>query len=214
MKRNVTKKSGYIFAGIIILLTFASVFFLPVHITLLNVGADSGMIPFGGITGRQPLELCLSEQINVASYENVNLELLLATYNRTNTSHYTLSVFETVNGQKKALHKISFEAEGVTDNAYKPFAIHLEENKTVRPCLSLTSTDATSENALTVWLNADSEPVLRITAKENLLGLINHVTGQNTFPLGKEAVLGLFLTYIASQIFLIIYILTRRYEPK
>jgi hypothetical protein len=189
---------------------FAVMFFLPVKVTLLDIPRDDNMAPYGEITATRPMETCMDNELDLSSYGGEEAELLLADYNRVNSSDYMLEIYGLGNNKKDLYARINFGAREIEDNSYKSFNINARGVKPGKLCFGLKSSDARPGNAITVWMNGNSEPVLKISARTSLYDLISRLDSRNVFLPGKWGVLGLFFIYLVSIVFFAVYILTIR----
>jgi|WetSurMetagenome_2_1015567.scaffolds.fasta_scaffold53748_4 hypothetical protein len=187
---------------------------LPVKVTVIDNPRDENMMPFGVIKDTQPLEMCLSDTLNLETYRDVKFELMLATFNRANSSGYTLTFYTMNDGKKNVISETSFSAADIQDNSYKTFVLPPGKSRLDKLCFNLASADATDENGITIWMNSRSEPVIKISAYTNLYNLISRISRKNIFPLGEVTVLGLFLTYLVSLAYLIWYLLITRLDAE
>jgi hypothetical protein len=211
MKNNSRKYAFPLARAVVATLLALWLFYaIPVHVTIFMISGDKNQFPFGEITKTHPLETCLPSKLDLTGYRDVKAELLLATYNRMNTSHYTFEFYNLNNGRKDLINETGFDGAGVSDNSYKAFDLQQDSTTIANPCFSLISDDAMDENAITVWMNGKSEPIIKISAAANMSGLINRLNNRNIILLGEKTVLGVFFIYLVSLIYLALYLLTNR----
>lgn len=183
-------------------------FILPVSITLFERSSSGQLKAAGEIIPGQSLEECIaiensnaqggSSAIQNLPVRLIDFEILLATYARNNTSHYTLSIYALNGKTKQPISEFQVDSATLKDNKY------LAESFVLPPsigqvCYSLHSGDATGGNAITAWLTTQNEPVVKIKIMTNLPGAIQYIAKKNYFGLGIEALSGLFFVYLVSQ---------------
>jgi hypothetical protein len=193
-----------------ILLDIGLLYSLPATITINGIPADDSMIPFGAIKQDHPLEVCLPSSLDLSGYHGLKVQLLLATYIRINTSHYTFEFYDFNNGKKDLINETYFEAASLADNSYKSFDIQPINAKIANPCFSLKSSDATDQNAITMWMNSKSEPIVKITAASDMLHLFGQANGEYILLLQTDGFIWVYFVYFVSLIYLVIYLLTNR----
>jgi hypothetical protein len=197
-------------AAVAVLLVIGLMYFLPIQITIFRNPNGVHVMVFGYITKDHPLEKCLPAKLDLDGYRDVNVELLLATYNRINTSHYTFEFYDFDNGKKDLINETHFDAAGFTDNSYKSFGIQPVNAEIAKPCFRLKSSDATDQNAITMWMNSKSEPIVKITAASDMLHLFGQANGEYILLLQTDGFIWVYFVYFVSLIYLVIYLLTNR----
>jgi hypothetical protein len=180
--------------------------YLPVPVTVYSSPADENMVPRGEILPQNPLTHCTDDISRFTPYRRVNIAVMLATYNRVNTSRYRLQVYVAENGSRTVLGDEFISASEVKDNAFRRFELEVPPTTPGRLCVSLSTNDAAEGNALTVWLNGRGNPVMEITAFGTPEKLFDDLAAENDFGLGRETLLGLFLGYLLVQSWLVFYL--------
>ena len=187
---------------------------LPVSITLYERPSSGQLKAAGEIVPAAPLEECVTIKndgtqasptgLQTLPVQLIDFEILLATYARNNTSHYTLSIYGLNAGHKQPISEFAINAADLKDNKYVGGSF-------VRPlnadqlCYSLHTGDATPGNAITAWLTATgratdgNEPVLKLKSITNLQEAVKSIAQKNYFGLGAELLSGLFFVYLVSQ---------------
>jgi len=200
------------------LLTCLGAFYLPVEFRVYAITVAGAVRAEGPITPSTPFEYCPS-----ASMDNpTTLKVFLATYNRTNTTAYDFDLFSIQNGHKVNVYHEQFSASGVADNQFHSFNIppgayppKTASGAGSRPfCFSLTSKDATNQNALTVILNQNSEPIFEVWRQGTLGDLIEKTWLQKEWNTGKALGYGVFIICFTAQLFFCVYILFSMNEKK
>ncbi len=211
MKKS--SKTRLFYLGILVaslLLAVALMLFFPVRVTVLNNEPDENMTPYGAIKSTSPLDLCMPSYVILEGYRDIGFDLMLATFDRENSSRYSFKVYGLEKGKKSIFTETEFSSAGLTDNSYKSFPLSSQNAGTSKLCFSLASSEATDKDSITIWMNGQSEPVIKIAATTNVANMIRLAAQRNAFPLGETAVLGLFLIYLVSQFWLIGYLLITR----
>jgi hypothetical protein len=204
MKQPLLKKLVPVIAAIILALFLTC--FLPLPVTVYENPVTDSLVPYGEILLTNPLVQCLPDLRDLKGYNPIDLELLLATYNRSNNGSYKLETFALQGSTRSELNTQMFNANDVQDNKYRSFTVTIPENSK-ELCFSLSAAGASTGNALTIWLNSNNEPILRIRAWTSLRNLLNRMASQNVFGIGKEALFGLSFGYLFVQFWLIIYLI-------
>jgi hypothetical protein len=162
---------------------------LPVPVTILDQPADSAMRPYGEITKANPVEECLPSE---AFPQQTSLEIKLATYARNNTAHYQLEWYGVTDDHQKILSQEDLKTNEIADNQFVNFPMPKPMNTPGETCFRLVTNDATPGNAITVWLNAQNDPVLRLKTWMPLKDALARVGETNLFGLGKWPFIALF----------------------
>jgi|GEM_PF-4717849 len=180
--------------------------YLPVPVTLFSNPQDDNLTALGEILSKNPLVQCTEDIANFTPYRRVKIDILLANFNRVNTSRYGLQVFVAEAGIKTVLANEIFQAETVEDNKYRSFEIEVPPTTPGKLCIALSTTDAAPGNGITVWLNGKRNPVMEITATATPALMLAGLAELNHFGLGRGALLGLFFIYLLVQVWLIFYL--------
>lgn len=187
--------------------------YLPVPVTLYSNPQDDALTALGEILPQNPLVQCTADIATFTPYRRVKIDLLLANYNRVNTSRYGLQVFVAEDGTKTVLSNDIFPASEVEDNKYRSFELDVPPTTPGKLCIALSTTDARTGNAITVWLNGRGNPVMEITSLSTPSVLFGQVGERNNFGLGRGALLGLFFIYLLVQVWLIFYLYVKAKTP-
>jgi hypothetical protein len=177
--------------------------YLPVPYTIYVQPNDGSLRTADAITSQTPLQQCID-----GDFENItSIDLLLATYARTNfnTNHYQIFTIE--QGHKRILREGDFDSGSVKDNDY--FSIDFRPIETMGEgdfCFLLTSTNATTENQITYWLNGQSQPVLKLKSTVPLHKAIEQIINASRFDLPMWLAVGLCLLYLFANISVIFLI--------
>jgi len=199
MKTRLLVGSGVV---LVIAITLVLYWFLPVSFTIYAQPDKGNLRPADTISTATPLEQCID-----GTFAAVNsLDILLGTYNRQNTNMNHFEIFTFENGQKKVLFKEDFSSAKVEDNDYFAF-IFPPMDIAGKFCFLLTSSDAGNTNGITLWLNSQSEPVLKLTSTMPLHEAVKKMGMENRFHLPQIAVVALCLLYLASNIAMVILLL-------
>lgn len=171
---------------------------LAVPVTIYQQPNNGGLHPADAITSKTNVQQCIN-----GDFENISsIEFLFGTFSRQNNSQLKLEIYEfTQEKQKKTLYQSSINTAILSDNTYHAFALPQVDVKE-KFCYKLDSADATSGNAVTVWLNHESDPVLKLKSILPLPKLIEKITQENPFGLNIIIVttLGIFalISYLGS----------------
>lgn len=182
---------------------------LPIPVKILEQPADSTMRPYGEIIKTNPLDVCLPSETIPAQ---TSLELMLATYNRSNTAYYKLEWYEVINGRERELLKQELNAGDAVDNQYESFPIPSSPEKSGQKCFRLVAVDATPGNAITVWLNGQNDPVLRLKANMPLKDALAIYAETNRFGLGIWPMIALFCTCLGALLAFVEYLFLNHEE--
>jgi len=183
-----------------------------VPFTIIERAGDGGQQPYGEILPGNPLNYCASDISDYGKSGEVSLELYLATYGRLNTAHYSLQAFVLNGSAKYILHREMLRAPDVQDNSYRSFVFKPMSVIPGRLCFTLETSDAAPGDAITVWLNGQSNPVYRISASAPLSQVLNRMAVRNIFGLGRDTLFGIFFVCMTAQIWLVIYLAVAAYE--
>jgi len=194
----------------IILVTLGLFMYLPVMVTIYSAPQDDSLTPLGEILPGNPLEQCTSNISVFTPYHEVNIDIMLATYNRVNTSNYSFQVFVQQDGIKTVLAEELVPANSVEDNAYRHFEVEVPPTTPGKLCIGLSTTDAKPGNAITVWLNGKLDPVMKISAYGKPSMLFGQLADLNDFSLGRDTLLGLFFVYLLVQVWLVFYLYAKQ----
>jgi hypothetical protein len=208
-----SSKLGGGFELVVIILTLWLFLYLPVRVTLFAAPQDNGMAPFGEILPNNPLERCANDISVFTPYHELKIDIMLATYNRLNTSNYGFQIFIKQGGRKTVLAEEIIPAASVQDNAYHHFEVEVQPTTPGKLCVRLSTTDAKPGNAITVWLNGEQDPVMKIWAYGQPSMLFKQLANLNHFSLGHDTLLGLFFVYLLAQVWLLFYLYEQQNNP-
>jgi len=148
MKRLAQKKAALFLAicfCIIAIFLFAAVeFFGPKNFCTEQMLSD---MPIGAITA----EKTVTQEFHLASKRLNSFEVCFVTYGKQSNAHVTV---ELLDASANLLFSESFSAGELKDNAYRAFVLPEPIEKANGDFLIRISSDATSENAITVWSSA------------------------------------------------------------
>lgn len=185
------------------------IFFFSFDFPLSQTAVTGPVKAAGPITKTTPFEYCLHRDIDHAT----TLKIFFATYGRANTSSYEFEFFSNISGKKIQYNSENFKASEVGDNQFHSFSMPLQSY--VQPlCFSVTSPDAINENAITITLDKNSEPVFEIWKRGSLSDLIEKTWLQKQWNTGKALGYGVCITYFTAMLFFCLYTLLSVHEKK
>jgi hypothetical protein len=183
-------------------IALAIYFMLPVRAARYDNRDDGVNRPFGNITAGNPLDYCMQGQ-----FEDINgLEIYTATYRRKNTNINHLKLYESERGVNGTIYETDFSSQFVADNEYfKVLFPKTSVNGTL--CLSVTSSGATPQNAITVWLNRKGAPIIRLDSSDVPVSrAISFIRTMNVFPIPFSLAVAICFLYIFVNMLIITYI--------
>lgn len=222
-------------AGVLSIFAVGSI---PVGITVYEIPTDSVMKPFGPITIEHTFKECLpTDPANSGVFNNnnteVDLELYMATYMQEVEGEYQVIIDNQIlpddridepdidkvscgeGCERNYLDKEVFGANSVQDNKYKRVvALNEDVMKQEMICLHIRPLYQNPTHPLTIWLNSQNEPVLRLKREMPLYQAADYLSRQSQFRLGKELMFGLCLAYILGLIGFAGFICKSVYEQK
>lgn len=183
------------FIGLFILAVF-----IKIPYRIYEYPQTENLVPYEEITTANPLQNCffLPYLYNDTLYVD-NLELLFGTYNRVNSTTYTLQIFDS----EKEIFTQNFAAADLKDNQFYSFNLKNSKFLTGKFCFKISTNNGKLGNAVTVWQNSDGNPILRISQNLGLLGTVFSRPIGNYFMFGDLINLVVFLAYFSSLAVLI-----------
>jgi hypothetical protein len=193
-RRNKTIRTAAAITAAIMAASLLCYLFLPVPYTIYVQPDDGALSAADPVTVTTPLQQCLD-----GGFSNVTgIDLLLATYQRTNTNLNRFEIFTVDNGKKTTLFTQEFPSGKVKDNDY--FSINFPVIPAIgKFCFSLTSSNATVDNSITYWMNSQSQPVLKLKSTVPLHQAMEQVVGASRFHLPIWLVIALCLLYLCAN---------------
>ena len=210
----------------------------PVGVTVYEIPIDSVMKPFGPITVEHTFKECLPTDLTKSGVFNnnnaqANLELYTATYMQTVDEDYKVILENQIlpddildepdkdkvscgdGCQRNYLDTGVLKANSVDDNKYEN-AVTLNEDilKANQICLHIRPHYKNPTHPLTIWLDSQNRPVLRIKRNMPLYQAVDYLSTRSQFHLGKELMFGLCLAYILGLIGFTGFICKSVYEQK
>jgi len=211
---------------------------IPVAITLYETPADSVMKPFGPITIEHTFKECLPTSLAKSGFFNnnnagTNLELYMATYMQAVDQDYQIILDNQIlpddlidqpgkdrvscgqNCERNYLGTGLLAANSVQDNKYESAAdINMDVLNAGQICIHIRPLHQNPTHPLTIWLDSQNQPVLRLKKVMPLYQAIDHLSKQSPFHIGKELMFGLCLAYIFGLIAFAGIICKSVYEQK
>jgi len=197
-RQNLKKITGI---AAVITVTAAVFAFLPMPYTLYTQPNDGLLTPGDMISEQIPLEQCVTGDFA----DVTGIDLLLATYGRTNSNLNYVEIFTLQNDPKNVLFKQEFSSPMVRDNDF--FSINFPAIESAgRLCFFLESYEATPQNGITYWMNSQSQPVLKLRSTKPLYKAVEKIHDASRFDLPIWLVIALCLLYISATVTAIFFI--------
>lgn len=201
-------------------LSIYAVLQIPVAVNLLELPQSSEMKPFGPITVGRPYKQCLPSDLTDSrvfrnNISGARLELYMATYHQQIDADYSVILDnqllpddlidepmrdKVACGEKCTRNYLDLgvlKGSSVQDNSYSD-AVVLDGDLSgeEKICLHIRPLYKDSTYPLTIWLDSQSRPVLRVKKQIPLYQAADYLSIGSPFHLGKELMFGLCLAYL------------------